>query len=145
VGNTWTHYGRSKLANLLFTAELSRRLRVNGESTIAVAAHPGWTRSNLIGTGAALGGRGARARVSRIFGSHVGQAASTGAWPSLYAATEPDVRSGQFIGPSHMFQLFGPPKVVRPAPRAGDTTDAVRLWEISEELTDVHYRLPAPA
>ena len=57
IRNTWPHYGASKLANLLFTAELSRRLLADGETTIAVAAHPGWTRSNLFGTGAALGQR----------------------------------------------------------------------------------------
>ena len=55
IRNTWSHYGSSKLANLLFTAELSRRLDAAGESVVAVGAHPGWTRSNLIGNGAALG------------------------------------------------------------------------------------------
>jgi len=143
VGNTWSHYGTSKLANLLFTAELSRRLLAAGEPALAVAAHPGWTRSNLFGTGAALGAGKLRARASRIFGSHFGQSAAAGAWPSLYAATATAVESGQFIGPGHLFELFGPPAVVRPDKRARSRTDAVRLWEISEELTDVHYRLPA--
>jgi NAD(P)-dependent dehydrogenase (short-subunit alcohol dehydrogenase family) len=144
IGNTWAHYGRSKLANLLFTAELSRRLQEAGESVTALAAHPGWTRSNLIGNGAALGSGRVRAKASRVFGTLLGQTAAAGARPTLYAATSPDVRSGQFIGPAHVAQLFGPPKVVQPSRGARNPADAGRLWEISEELTGVSYRFPAP-
>ena len=146
IRNTWQHYGASKLANLLFTAELSRRLLADGATTIAVAAHPGWTRSNLFGAGAAVGNAKARAKVSRTLGSHLGQATATGALPSLYAATAPEVESGQCIGPSHAFQLFGPPTVVHLAKRARNAADATRLWEISEELTGVRYSsLASPA
>ena len=144
IANTWVHYGTSKLANLLFTAELSRRLGANGEATMAVAAHPGWTRSNLMGAGASLGVSRVRGKASRSFGHLFGQATAAGAWPTLYAATAADVEPGQLIGPSHAFQLFGPPTVVRPNRRARDLDDAARLWDISEALTDVHYRLPAP-
>jgi NAD(P)-dependent dehydrogenase (short-subunit alcohol dehydrogenase family) len=143
VGNTWRHYGTSKLANLLFTSELSRRLLANKESTIAVAAHPGWTRSNLVASGAALGARRVRAKAARTLGPLFGQATASGAWPSLYAATAREVESGQFIGPGHAFQLFGPPTVVRPNKRARNVADARRLWEISEDLTDVRYPLAA--
>jgi NAD(P)-dependent dehydrogenase (short-subunit alcohol dehydrogenase family) len=144
IRNTWSHYGNSKLANLLFTAELSRRLREAGEPVLAVAAHPGWTRSNLIGNGAALGSGRIRARAGSAFGTLLGQTAAAGAGPTLYAATAPDVRPGQFIGPAHLAQLFGPPTVVRPNRRARNADDATRLWEISERLTDVHYPLPGP-
>jgi NAD(P)-dependent dehydrogenase (short-subunit alcohol dehydrogenase family) len=144
IANTWAHYGNSKLANLLFTAELSRRLRANGESTMAVAAHPGWTRSNLMGAGAALGPGKVRAKAGRAFGHLFGQATAVGAWPTLYAATAADIEPGQLIGPSHAFQLFGPPTLVQPSRRARDQADAARLWQVSEELTDVHYRLAAP-
>jgi NAD(P)-dependent dehydrogenase (short-subunit alcohol dehydrogenase family) len=144
IRNTWSHYGNSKLANLLFTAELDRRLREAGESVVAVTAHPGWTRSNLIGNGAALGKGRVRARVGSTFGTLLGQTAAAGAWPTLYAATSPDVQSGQFIGPGHLAELFGPPTVVAPNRRARNLADAARLWEVSEELTDVHYRFPAP-
>jgi hypothetical protein len=109
-----------------------------------VAAHPGWTRSNLIGNGAALGHGRLRARVGSRFGTLFGQSAAAGAWPSLYAATSPDVQPGQFIGPSHVAELFGPPKVVRPSRQARNLSDAARLWEASEELTGVNYRFPAP-
>jgi protochlorophyllide reductase len=144
VGNTWRHYGTSKLANLLFTAELSRRLVANEESTIAVAVHPGWTRSNLFGTGAAVGESRVRAKAARTLGPMFGQATASGALPSLYAATAKDVEPGQFIGPRHAVQLFGPPTVVRPSRRAHNAADASRLWKISEDLTDVHYPLTAP-
>jgi NAD(P)-dependent dehydrogenase (short-subunit alcohol dehydrogenase family) len=144
IRNTWAHYGNSKLANLLFTAELSRRLQAAGEPVMAVAAHPGWTRSNLIGNGAALGHNRLRARVGSRFGTLLGQSAAAGAGPSLYAATSPAVQPGQFIGPSHVMQLFGPPKVVRPSRHARNLADAARLWEASETLTGVHYRFPAP-
>jgi NAD(P)-dependent dehydrogenase (short-subunit alcohol dehydrogenase family) len=145
VGNTWAQYGTSKLANLLFTAELSRRLVAGRESTMAVAAHPGWTRSNLLGAGASLGQGRVRGRAGRSLGHTFGQSTATGAWPTLYAATSPAMEPGQFIGPSHLAQLFGPPTVVRPGRSARNSADAIRLWGISEDLTDVHYSLPVPA
>jgi len=144
VRNTWLNYGTSKLANLLFTAELDRRLRSAGESTIAVAAHPGWTRSNLAGSGAAIGEGRLRTKVGRGAGRLLGQATANGAWPTLYAATAPGVQSGQYFGPSRMFELFGPPKEVRPNKRARNAADASRLWEISEALTDTHYPVSTP-
>ena len=144
VRNTWLNYGTSKLANLLFTAELSRRLGAAGLPTTAVAAHPGWTRSNLAGTGAAVGEKRLRAKVGRVAGHTFGQATATGALPTLCAATSSAVHNGQFVGPAHWMQLFGPPKIVRPDKRARDTTTAARLWQISEELTGVHYSVGAP-
>jgi NAD(P)-dependent dehydrogenase (short-subunit alcohol dehydrogenase family) len=141
VGNTWAHYASSKLGNLLFTAELSRRLQAAGAPVMAVAAHPGWTRSNLIGSGAAVGPGKLRAAVGSRLGNTFGQSAAHGARSSLFAATSPDVQPAQFIGPR--YELFGPPKVIRPSRQARNLTDAARLWEASEELTEVHYGLPA--
>jgi NAD(P)-dependent dehydrogenase (short-subunit alcohol dehydrogenase family) len=141
--NTWVHYATSKLANLLFTAELDRRLRSSGETTIAVAAHPGWTRSNLAGTGASLGNHRLQAKVVRDSGRIFGQATPTGALPTLFAATAPGVESGQYFGPCHLFELYGPPTQVRPNRRARNSIDAATLWEISEYLTQVQY--PAAA
>jgi NAD(P)-dependent dehydrogenase (short-subunit alcohol dehydrogenase family) len=145
VGNTWLAYGTSKLANLLFTAELQRRLAGAEVETRAVAAHPGWTRSNLAGTGAAVGDHKLRARVGRVAGHTFGQATATGALPTLYAATAPGVSGGQYAGPSRMFGLAGPPTIVRPNRRARDAELAARLWDVSEELTEVRYSVPAPA
>jgi NAD(P)-dependent dehydrogenase (short-subunit alcohol dehydrogenase family) len=145
VRNTWVNYGTSKLANLLFTDELSRRLAAAGAPTLAVTAHPGWTRSNLAGTGASVGDKKLRGKFGRFAGRTFGQATATGALPTLYAATGRTVTSGQYIGPSHAFQLFGPPKVVRPDRRARNAETAHRLWDISEELTDVRYSLQPAA
>ncbi|HWE66148.1 MAG TPA: oxidoreductase [Acidimicrobiales bacterium] len=143
IRNSWLNYGSTKLANLLFTAELSRRLGVAGEPTMALAAHPGWTRSNLVGSGAAVGTSRVRAKASRVIGHHLGQSAATGALPTLYAATSPGLVSGQYIGPGHLFELFGPPTLVRGNRRARNAEDAARLWAISVELTEVRYPVPA--
>ena len=145
IRNTWLNYGTSKLANLLFTAELSRRLGTIDCRALALAAHPGWTRSNLAGNGAAVGSGKTRAVVGRAAGRWLGQSTRVGALPSLYAATAPDAESGQYIGPRYAFELFGPPTVVRPNRRARNTADAGCLWEISEELTGVRYAIPAPS
>jgi NAD(P)-dependent dehydrogenase (short-subunit alcohol dehydrogenase family) len=144
VGNTWVAYGTSKLANLAFTAELDRRLRAAGVSTLSVAAHPGWTRSNLAGTGASVGDHKLRGKLGRVAGRTFGQATATGALPTLYAAVDRSVEGGQLFGPSHAFQLFGPPTLVRPNRRARDLEVASRFFEISEELTGVRYSVSSP-
>jgi len=143
--NTWVTYGTSKLANLLFTAELSRRLDAAGLATLAVAAHPGWTRSNLAGSGAALGDSRVRRKLGRAAGTTFGQSAAAGALPILCAATSASVRSGQYIGAAHLFGLSGPPRVARPSRRARDEEAAAALWGASEELTGVRYSVGAPA
>jgi protochlorophyllide reductase len=142
--STWVSYGTSKLANLLFTAELSRRLQAAGLPTLAVAAHPGWTRSNLAGSGAALGNSRVRRKLARMAGSTLGQSAAGGARPVLCAATSTSVGPGQYLGPAHLFGLYGPPKVDRPSRRARDVAAAAALWEASEELTDVRYSVDSP-
>ncbi len=142
--DTWVSYGSSKLANLLFTAELSRRLEVVGLSTLAVAAHPGWTRSNLVGNGAALSASRLRRKFGRAAGTTFGQSTAAGALPILCAATSSSVRSGDFIGPAHMFGLFGPPRTARPSARARDRDTAAALWRASEELTGARYTVSAP-
>ena len=126
--NTWMSYGASKLANLLFSAELSRRLVAAGLPTLAVAAHPGWTRSNLAGSGAALGTSRVRRRLGRAAGTTLGQSTAAGALPILCAATSGAIRSGQYVGPAHLFGLFGPPRLARPSrarPRRGRRRGAV--------------------
>ena len=142
--NTWLSYGTSKLANLLFTAELSRRLAAAGLTTLAVAAHPGWTRSNLAGNGAALGSNRVRRKVARATGTVLGQSTAGGAVPILCAATASAIRPGQFIGPSRLFGLYGPPRVTRPNRRARDAVAAAELWTASEALTGVSYSVDAP-
>jgi NAD(P)-dependent dehydrogenase (short-subunit alcohol dehydrogenase family) len=141
--STWLAYGSSKLANLLFTAELSRRLVAAGLPTTAVAAHPGWTRSNLAGTGAAMRTSRLRRKLGRAAGTTFGQSAAGGALPVLCAATSSSVGPGQYIGPANLFGLYGPPRVARPSRRARDPRAATELWEASEDLTGVRYSVGA--
>ncbi len=141
--STWVAYGTSKLANLLFTDELSRRLAAAGLATGALAAHPGWTRSNLAGSGAALGNNRLRRKLARAAGTTLGQSAAGGALPILCAATSSSVRSGQYIGPAHLGGLYGPPRVARPSRHARDQQAAADLWTASEELTGVRYSVGA--
>jgi NAD(P)-dependent dehydrogenase (short-subunit alcohol dehydrogenase family) len=141
--NAWTVYSTSKLANLLFTAELSRRLEAAGLRTMALAAHPGWTRSNLAGSGAASSDSRVRRRLSRAVGSNMGQSTAGGALPVLCAATASSLHSGQYVGPSGFLQMYGPPRVAQPSRRARDLTTAAHLWEVSEELTGVRYSVGA--
>jgi NAD(P)-dependent dehydrogenase (short-subunit alcohol dehydrogenase family) len=139
----WAAYGRSKLANLLFTFELDRRLRAAASTTIAVAAHPGWSATDLARNGAAVGRSRAWRHLVEL-GQGLGQPPTVGALPVLYAATAPGVVGGDFYGPGGPAELFGPPVRVRAAARALRADDASRLWEASEELTGVRYELGVP-
>jgi NAD(P)-dependent dehydrogenase (short-subunit alcohol dehydrogenase family) len=123
-------YAQSKLANLLFTYELQRRLTAAGVGTLAVAAHPGWTRSNLTRhAGASM------QFVDRLFG----QTTAMGALPTLYAATAPDVRGGDYVGPGGLRGMRGYPQKAESNERSHDEAAARQLWAVSEELTQVKY------
>lgn len=126
----WVAYGLSKIANLYFTYELQRRFEAAGIPAIAAAAHPGWTATNLQ----------AHSTVSSFFNPILAQAPEDGALPTLYAATAPGVRGGDYFGPDGMFELQGPPKKVRSNKRSHDPAVAERLWDVSEQLTGVTYR-----
>jgi NAD(P)-dependent dehydrogenase (short-subunit alcohol dehydrogenase family) len=122
-------YGQSKLANLLFTRELARRLAAKGEAIVVAAAHPGSTRTNLQ----------KHARFLGAFVSVLAQEPAGGALPTLYAATAPGVRSDDYYGPGRFFELMGPPKPAKRTPGAKSDADAQRLWEVSERLTGVSF------
>ena len=122
-------YAQSKLANLLFTYELQRRFEGAGVDAIAVAAHPGWTATNLQ----------AHWRMVRILNPFIAQQPKMGALPTLYAATAPDVRGGDYYGPRGWQELRGHPTKVQSSARSHDTAVAAKLWAISEELTGVRY------
>jgi NAD(P)-dependent dehydrogenase (short-subunit alcohol dehydrogenase family) len=119
-----TTYSRTKLANLYFMLELGRRAR--GTAVRSLAAHPGAAITNLQ--------RHAYAASIRL----IGQSAAAGALPSLYAATAPDIRSGDYYGP-RWFGAWGAPHPARIPGRARDESIAARLWDLSEQLTDVRY------
>ena len=124
-------YGQSKLANLLFTAELQRRFEAASMDAIAVAAHPGWTTTNL-----------QRHTRLRLLNPIFAQGPEMGALPSLYAATSPDVRGGDYFGPGGFMQMRGYPTKVKPTDRSKDEADAKKLWEVSEELTGITFNWP---
>lgn len=136
----WLAYADSKLANLLFTDELDRRLKAAGCDTRAVAAHPGWARTRLAANGPTLGGSHFRRRAGEL-AARLGQSPASGALPVLYAAVAGDVSGGDYFGPGGLAEQYGPPIRVRSSRRSHRRDDAARLWALSEELTGVRYDL----
>lgn len=124
-------YGQSKLANLLFTYELQRRLQAAGHDTLATAAHPGWTATNLQKTAAPV----------RLLNPIFGQKPIGGALPTLRAAVDLNVEPASYWGPSGFMEMGGPPKQVKSNKRSHDQAVAAKLWTVSEELTGVSFAL----
>lgn len=136
----WPAYGRSKLANLLFTLELSRRAAEADSELIAAAAHPGYSATNLQTAGPGVGPLGLVAKpVMKLANLFLAQSDEKGALPSLYAATAPDVTGGEYFGPDGLGESRGYPTRVGRKAAASDPDVARRLWEASEELTGVSY------
>jgi hypothetical protein len=135
----WRAYGQSKLANLLFTYELQRRLDAQSAPLIAVACHPGYAATNLQFAGPRMEGASFMESLSALSNDYFAQNAAMGALPTLYAATAADVRGGDYIGPDGFAELWGHPRKVQSNRRAHDRDLARRLWEISESLTGVRY------
>lgn len=127
-------YGQSKLANLLFTYELQRRINVAGLATLAVAAHPGNSRTDLFGNAPTWIRMGAR-----ILAPLASQNPQMGALPTLRAATDPNVRGGQYFGPGGVGEQRGYPKLVQSSPQSHDEGLQLRLWQVSEALTGVSF------
>lgn len=123
----WRAYALSKLANLLFTFELQRRLEAAGHHTISVAAHPGYSATRL-------------QRHLGVFqiGNLLAQSARMGSLPTVYAAAAPGVKGGEFFGPRWL-EYRGFPVRVQANPAAHNREHARRLWEISEQLTGVLF------
>ena len=138
----WSAYAQSKLANLLFTYELQRRLASRGCSLISLAAHPGYSATNLQTTGVGLGHNRLWLWMMKIGNAIIAQPAQMGALPVLYAAVAPDLRGGDFIGPGGFLGMHGYPVKTHSNPASHDPQTASRLWAISEQLTGVHYALP---
>jgi NAD(P)-dependent dehydrogenase (short-subunit alcohol dehydrogenase family) len=131
-------YSQSKLANLLFTLELQRRLAESGSAVRATAAHPGWAATNLQShDGSAL--RRAFLRVGNRF---VAQDNKAGALPTLYAAVQ-DLPGASYVGPDGRGEMRGAPTLVGRSPAASDPITARHLWTASEELTGVTFPRPA--
>ena len=129
-------YSQSKLANLLFAAELDRRLRALGDDVISVAAHPGLTDTELLGNSirmrsAWLGG------VARVVNMLTTQPVRRGVLPQLYAATDPRVRGGDYTGPGGLGETRGAPAPARRSATAQNADLARRLWDATVAATGV--------
>jgi NAD(P)-dependent dehydrogenase (short-subunit alcohol dehydrogenase family) len=132
-----TFYRQSKLSNMLFAIELQNRLEVAGASTISVACHPGISVTNLLsrGSGKETG------RIMKALMRIVAQPASMGALPTLYAATHPDLRGGEYIGPDSPGNTKGYPVLTNDPARLYRPDLSTKLWEVSEALTGVRYAI----
>jgi NAD(P)-dependent dehydrogenase (short-subunit alcohol dehydrogenase family) len=128
----WEAYGQSKLANLLFIRELSKRLAGHKLPTIAVAAHPGGSPTNLQRTSSYF--------MKRILTPLISHPPSEAALPALRAACDPAVLSGSYWGPSSLFGLTGSPEQAKIPGKALDLDKAFQLWALSEKLTGVIYQ-----
>ena len=123
-------YSQSKLANLMFTYELARRLSGAATTTIAVAAHPGGADTELTRHSSAA---------SAALARRISQTAAMGALPVLRAATDPGVLGGQYYGPGRLLGTRGYPQLARSSGQSRDTATQRRLWAVSEELTGVTF------
>ena len=141
---TWGAYGQSKLANLLFTAELQRRLDLNALSVLALAAHPGYASTNLQGVGPRMSGRSWLDGPVDLANRFLAQSAAMGAHPTLVAATAPGLPGNSYLGPDGFLEQRGYPRLVGRSKAAANAADAERLWRASEDLTGVHYPLDLP-
>jgi NAD(P)-dependent dehydrogenase (short-subunit alcohol dehydrogenase family) len=131
----WLAYGQAKLANLMFCFELQRRSAEAESALRSVAAHPGYSRTNLQFAAPPVYERAVMAVTNML----VAQSAEQGALPSLYAATVADLPGGSFVGPDGFMEGRGYPHLVTAARKAYDEQAWHRLWEVSEELTGVRY------
>jgi NAD(P)-dependent dehydrogenase (short-subunit alcohol dehydrogenase family) len=130
----WRAYGQSKLANLLFTSELQRRLTAAGSAVLATAAHPGYAATNL----QFKSERRSMDLISAVGNRLLAQDEDGGALPTLYAAVA-DIPGDSFAGPGGFMEQRGAPKLVGRTDAAKDTAVASRLWDVSEELTGVRF------
>jgi NAD(P)-dependent dehydrogenase (short-subunit alcohol dehydrogenase family) len=138
--NNWRWYGQSKLANLMFAIELSRRAAAADSDLISAAAHPGYAATNLQFAGPGTWyEKGLMAITNRL----VAQSAEMGALPTLYAATALGVTGGSFYGPDGFMEQRGYPHLVTGIRKAYDEQAGRRLWEVSEQLTGVSYEFAA--
>jgi len=132
----WAAYQQSKLANLLFTLELQRRLTAAGSGVRALAAHPGYAATNL----QFRSERGLENRLMAIGNRLFAQSDEAGARPTLFAATQ-DLPGASYVGPDGFGEHRGYPTLVGRTAAASDVETAKRLWTLSEELTGVAFPL----
>ena len=135
--SSWLAYGRSKLANLMFTYELQRRLTAAEATTIATAAHPGGSNTNLAHDVAGIGGM--IMRVAEPVVRKLMQPSEMGALPTLRAAVDADANGGDYYGPDGFMEQRGHPVKVKSNKRSHDATAIRRLWDVSCDLTGADW------
>jgi NAD(P)-dependent dehydrogenase (short-subunit alcohol dehydrogenase family) len=129
-------YGRSKLANILFTYELDRRFKKANIDAISVAAHPGVANTNLANHMA-----GWFSPLLKLMSFFMLQSAAKGALPTIRAAVDPGVKGGEFYGPRGKNQFRGYPERVESSAASHNEEDAKKLWDLSEKLTGVNFEI----
>ncbi|WP_409484010.1 oxidoreductase [Arsenicicoccus dermatophilus] len=135
----WAAYGQSKLMDLMLAYELQRRLTAARSPLRSVAAHPGYSDTDLQGrTGNAWADRAMRA-TAKV--RQVAQTAADGALPELYAATVDDLPGGSYVGPDGFLEAQGHPRTVGSSAASHDRRKAAQLWQLCEELTGVTFRV----
>ncbi|WP_028638010.1 oxidoreductase [Nocardioides sp. URHA0032] len=135
----WPAYARTKLANLLFTYELDRRLRRAELPVKALAAHPGFASTHLAANGQYGRATGGRASIlDAVIKAVSPNSADQGAWPTLMAATA-DLPGATYVGPDGFLEWGGRPKVTTSTRLSYDEAAQGRLWQLSEEVTGIRY------
>jgi len=137
----WGAYAQSKLANLLFTFELQRRLEGKQAATIAVGCHPGYASTNLQTAGPKMAGSSLGEAIWPWINGVFAQSAEMGALPTLRAMVDSGVEGGDYLGPGGFAEAWGAPVKVQPSGRSQDREVAKQLWAVSEDLTGVSYDL----
>jgi NAD(P)-dependent dehydrogenase (short-subunit alcohol dehydrogenase family) len=132
-------YQQSKFANVLFGLELDRRIRATGLPVKSILAHPGYSNTNLQSSGPT----GLLNALMKISNPLFAQSAAMGALDQLYAAVAPSAESGMLYGPDGFAEMRGYPIEVQPIESAKNEETARRLWEVSEDLTGVRWKLNA--
>jgi hypothetical protein len=135
-------YGQSKLANLLFAMELNRLSLEHGWGILSNAAHPGFTHTNLQTTGPTLGKTVRRPGLGMrmlMWIPGFSQEVPQGCLPALYAATCPEARGGAYYGPNGFAEMTGMPKLAMLPGKAKNAATAMKLWQVSEQLTRFHF------
>lgn len=138
-------YNQTKLANLLFAREFQRRIDRAGGKIKSIAVHPGVARTSIGASRKNLGqyrlGDHLVSAALSIVMPFLGQPASAGALPTMYAAVSPDAKGGGFYGPDGFGEMKGAPKAAIIKPAAQDMVAAKRLWELTERITGLRYKI----
>jgi len=134
-----TAHNASKLANLLFALELQRRAQAAGSKLVSIPVHPGVSKTSIFANSLGDSKPSLAVRLIVPVAELIMQSDAAGALPTLYAATSPDARGGEYIGPDGLMAIKGSPTVEQPRPQALDEATAKKLWTVSEELTGVVY------